>query len=879
MPASQTGNCYLLDRSNGQRSIFSTSTPPCTSSSASLKLVDDRSGQFLPLQAASPEYFAYYQTLIDASILPGNSAPNDPRDGDDGHGHSSHVNSAEAGDGLGSQQLVRPQAVPCNLAARHRNRSNGASLATIIEQGSYSTLNSYGSLPSEGRYQSLTIASNASPGQNENAVEKTREDTCQEQHHLSISEVDARLDQDNRNPVYTVNGRAKPIEAITMHPHFSGSPQSSVEHDRDSTSLSEFFRGILHTVRSASRSRSRSSLTTQAPHVDSREERPGTSESSLDSPLHISEGPQTTRDKCDLPSLLHASNPNATTVSSHDPQARSRKISAGSHEPFCASSPLLISPPHQADAKVDSSFVPFLLPPSAVTHAREWYTSVRLVHPEPRDEAHAGGTAEAESLASESRHGNLAQYSFEASDDRPRNASSLTENDHTKDLSRNTSFCSTMSTSYSGTVLGVDLDLDHQLSLAPPLRHSRSPTVVAPIWFTPQMAERERQASFSESPETRTTIVPDLPRRSITSSAMPSLLTIAAASGIVQPNYTTPKISFYSPSGNLIQPEGNLTPETSSLDVTDSPIENGLYYSNQSPSARKVFPTATCLPSARPALVPMTTPTYPSSPLPAHLKHHHNYRQPERSQIDSVKTFVVSTPKVQGCGGVVQSPSFVAREGPPYQLKKIGLNSDHKQHQSSRAFVDDLKFEAKFHRARVINAVSTSCLSFRAGRKPRKRFNTTDSKPNIPYTHVYHDSSQTQAKSTSSSVRLNHIRIHTHPTQQDDSVLGPITGHTLRICFCQPYDGAGKPTRAIAADASSCMTKHIASVLGWHETSNVCRNVRDADGELPNARVVSGRNGCTKKEQASDGGKHNRTRSDSAVSSVRIALRVAAVGG
>ena len=83
-------------------------------------------------------------------------------------------------------------------------------------------------------------------------------------------------------------------------------------------------------------------------------------------------------------------------------------------------------------------------------------------------------------------------------------------------------------TSYSGSVLGIDLDLEQEFP-----GPSRRPC--SPMWFT------HREKSDTRDMHT------------ITSSALPILLSLAAASGIVRRNNVTPFPSFHSPSGKLIR--------------------------------------------------------------------------------------------------------------------------------------------------------------------------------------------------------------------------------------------------------------------------------------------------------------------------------------
>ncbi|KAI4620909.1 hypothetical protein J4E83_005272 [Alternaria metachromatica] len=300
------------------------------------------------------------------------------------------------------------------------------------------------------------------------------------------------------------------------------------------------------------------------------------------------------------------------------------------------------------------------------------------------------------------------------------------------------------------------------------------------------MAELERQASLSESPPEPDQVAEAEPtRRSITSSALTSLLPIAAASGIVRPNYDTPKISFFSPSGNLIQPEGSSTPGTTSAsDFSGSPTATTSYYDNK------------------------TTPaTYP------------------------------------------------------------------------RSFAEDLKYEARFHRARLITAIIASCTSSGKGRVLRKRKAANRRAAATAYV------SMPRSCAGEATARPSKKRVHPRqPTaRREVGVLGPLAGHILRICFCQPYDGAGKTT-ASGATNKTCIGKssnHTANTqsLSKKESPRSNANDIDVDAALPNARVVTGterkvsntvrqRTTVRKEKRHSSTGSnhHSRTRSDSAVS-------------
>jgi hypothetical protein len=297
------------------------------------------------------------------------------------------------------------------------------------------------------------------------------------------------------------------------------------------------------------------------------------------------------------------------------------------------------------------------------------------------------------------------------------------------------------------------------------------------------MAELERQASSSESPDSEQANA-EATRRSITSSALTSLLPIAAASGIVRANFNTPKISFYSPSGNLIQPEGS-SPDDFSASTPGSPTTRISSYRNRNrPTAYYTLSATACSPPVRPTLIPMTTPPTCTSPLPEHLRHHHNYRRPERSQIESCESLIVPTPPVQGCGGVIRTHSFTLRSGthhsPP---KKTHVCLPPKRHRSTRSLVHDLRSDARFYKSRYI---ALAAQSYGAGTsqksKPKPKKKATLHKRQTPI-----DSRSAAGNSTSKSYAPAALE---HPRHK--SALGPLAGHALRICFCQPYDGAGK---------------------------------------------------------------------------------------
>jgi hypothetical protein len=894
MPTSVPRISNLLDYSNCQASNASTAQYEVHTAASNWSDKAKRSAQRHSMHTPNQDPFAYYRAFNDTSALQGSGKDGFAQNSDADDGYTYAIPEVRDVSDIGAQQQTRVRAVPYNLAVRLANRSNGAPLATIVEQGSYSTLNSRGSLLSVGRIPSLRVVENASPGRtshkvlhslDENALRRIQEDAHQEQTPRATGGVHERRPLKDSSTSDLVNGVTTSSGSTThLHPRLQGPQTNEKDHDANNRTVKGFFRGVLHNVRASSRTRSRSS-STHASIVEYREDQPETSDDSPQNQIQVHETLKSSDGRFDTPCFVAISTP------SPDYHARNRqRWSANPETSARADLPLLNSPPHVIETQTASGTNPQLLPPLVATRSRERSTSVRLVPPEPRDAAHDGCSAGAPTLLEESSNTISAGDAFYGVSGAGINASSLKEHDRARETSRNASFCSTMSTSYSGTVVGVDIDLLQDFSH--PVRRSCSPTPVAPVWFTPQMAELERQASVSESPPEATQVAEaEDPPRSMTSSALTSLLPIAAASGIVRPNYNTPKISFFSPSGSLIQPEDSSTPGTTSVsDFTGTPTVNKSYHNKNAPATYNAFPATTCLPSPRPSLRPMTTPPTSSAPLPAHLRHHHNYRRPEQSQIDSTidstTSIIVPAPAVKGCGGIMGTESLFPLNGMRHSHEGTKSRPHYRRHRSIRSFAEDFRYEARFHRARLITAIIKSCTSTGKGRVLRKQQVASRRAVATAYTTMPHNRA---------SEAVGKKRMHKRHTKnkRDVGLLGPLAAHMLRICFCQPYDGAGKPTHAVAADTLR-INRHAGSMHDRTKKESLHSHVKvlDMDAVLPNARVVSGSerkqssmrkrttSGTARKEKetTASSNKHTRMRSDSAVS-VGVALRTAAVGG
>lgn len=868
MPALLSTNYNLLDcsSSNGEKcSLNTTSTPINVASHAPLKLLGEGFVQREALQLADPDRFTYYQNFAESSTFSENDA-DECSEYDDGYEPSQ------------SQSLDRPGRIPCNLAIRLANRSNGPPLATIMEQHSRSTLNSRVSLPSVSCATSLPNSDHVSPPctfqkmpnhADDPELSRIAEDVSPEQDVSTIRESRLANGSGSTPPtIKTPNQTSGIAQTHTTDFHIG-----DTEHSTGSQRISAFFCDVLQSVQNTSRVRS--SQLIQTTMIKSKDRRVRPVQCSPRSHGYQFDIAQTTYDELSNPRLRNGSTSGPSLTPLGNSQIRGRQTPSLANVKFSAEAdpPLLTTLPHDSKLMTDNSPVPPLLPPSVATRSDERFASVHPVQPTPRDGAHNGDTAKVPAILSERICEMLVHNTPESVSVYPGNAASLAQCDRAIESSRNASFCSTMSTSYSGTVLGVDLDLGHELVGIQNMPHSPSPTPIAPpVWFTPQMGELEGQASMSESPAQATNDRTNTTSHSVKSFALTSLLPIAAASGVVTPNYNTPKISFYSPSGNLIQPENSSSPGTGSSEFSGSPTMATSYFYNV--RSTPIHPA----PPVRPALVPMTTPPVFSAPLPAHLRHHHNYRHPENSQIVSTESFVLPSPVVRGCGGIVKSPSFTPRSGSRNQYPKFNSGSYQKHHRSTWSIVHDLKFEARFYKAGLI---TKACMF----RRPTAKGDVLHKRRVVSQCPEQEPSSNNRDSGRSGAATIvveEKARMRPTSREHAHSKLGPLAGHTMRICFCQPYDGVGRLKHEGATDAP-CIRKFRSASDGLDQARRAGeRDSGTQDCELPNARVVGKQTDCTgqgeKKAAIGRTSVGARMRSeDVKVVSIEVGLRVAAM--
>lgn len=423
------------------------------------------------MQPVLQDPFAYYKAFQDTDAPPSNSA-NEVMPGNDGYACHTGGAGAQNIQGTGAQQ-TRARALPYHLTARFTDRTSVAPLATIIEQGSYSTLNSRGSLLSVGRLPTLGVAESPSPNRSshksfhwvgENSPHRGHGGHLLEEDKPSALRVHATL-QDCRHPPAVV-GISTPIELSLDLPQSPRSKIGDADQYANDSKTQGFLRGVLHNVRTASRTRSRSPSLTHTPIPEVREPLPETSGGQTNHQV------QETHDACmaqetgpEHCKVSSTENSSSSSTPSSACQARSRKTSLASVQPHDSrTSDLRLNEflPRPLERPSAVQTVPHLLPPAATVRSLDPTFSVRLVPPEPRDVAAIGATAQAAAFSN--RHSDSTSAPASCYGDPARNcsASSLSKRERGQNASRNASFCSTLSTSYSGTVLGVDLDLQYE---------------------------------------------------------------------------------------------------------------------------------------------------------------------------------------------------------------------------------------------------------------------------------------------------------------------------------------------------------------------------------------------------------------------------------
>lgn len=743
--------------------------------------------------------------------------------------------------GSTGQQQSKPRPVLSNLAVRFANRSSGPPLATIVEQGSISTLKSHGSLLNVGHSRSAHNAENIFPGRalqipsqslDQGALQKIQEGkqiTCAND-PISLSARALKRMRGERLISSKERSTASANAAGSDHDKLAMLKSHAVQPELRVNGLKTFIRSIMTDIRNMSRNSSSSSSTSLSSsiipiHIPDQNQRTVASrgqDNKGGSQGQIDDAPasQTRLQSAPLPRCENSASaatvllgPREESRSLAEEYASMLNFSLSLHEPDPAHAVLPQAPP-----LTDLSRPHRNQAPPQIAH---------LTTSEPYNAALDQVRSAPETFLSRSRDELAARYTPDSAAVHRYDEGPL--RNYVRNSSRNASFCSTMSTSYSGTILGIDLDLQHEF----PNSTQRS---VTPVWFGSEKSvgleqQQQRRKELQLEPAK-----PPHPR-SITSSALTSLLPIAAAEGIVQQSLATPQLSFYSPSGNLIQAEDKAslkTPASSSLSDSGSyflePLAAASYNSKTAlPSVRSALSATVYLPPARPAAAPLTTPPPSVASLPEYLRHHYKYQHAEESQIETISEpgpTLQITPgsNVRGCGGIVRSTSLTPHT--------------------------DVSQSSPQQRYRLGN--SLSCLQI--GDEDRTRFTGCLSPWSAPRTARHSESHKAtvkanpQRKGKTLQKRRHSPRIS---TTTGDTDAGVVAGHALQVCFCQPYDGI--------LDSTSATGGENATLAQQDDQEEACK--REAHTITPNARIVQ------IKSRADGGGTLKpRIRSDSAVS-------------
>ncbi|KAH3960279.1 hypothetical protein HBI56_214770 [Parastagonospora nodorum] len=435
-------------------------------------------------QNVPQETFAFYNAILNTDASPGGGT-NEPLRYDDSSTRNTDVIGAQEGEG----QQCGVRAIPYHLDVRFANRSNGAPLSTIIEQGSYSTLNSGGSLLGASHLPSSSSAGMPSPGGaayrdsrilDGSIVDRSPENTPQK-YTMAHASGAYRILSDN-DQHHRIIDTTTPITTAQELPQSPKMQISEPDTRYSDVRPRDVLRGLLQNVRAASRTQSRSSSLTHTPVVGKRDSRPETNDSSplcqVPGDYH---GPKqaaclTGGHTSNAMQSLFSTTPHAPILSS---RPTNRKTSLTSHsvaagEPTCQPSKQLSLPPFKHIHTPEP--IPRTLVTPGVWPSRDRASSVRLVPPEPRDVACVTASVGASTFSERCNDINSTLDTFYGVSVLSESASSLHKHECAKQPSQNTSFCSTLSTSYSGTVLGVDLDL--QFKTPGSVRHSSSPMPV-----------------------------------------------------------------------------------------------------------------------------------------------------------------------------------------------------------------------------------------------------------------------------------------------------------------------------------------------------------------------------------------------------------------
>jgi hypothetical protein len=723
--------------------------------------------------ATTPDAFAYYKAFQDTDGMNILSASSE-----DGLQCNKRCCSAPPELLDTNEHYVRTRTISCGATVRLPNRPHTIPLATIIEQGSHSTLQSHGSLLSISRRCSLVHPIDAIPSVShchrtsrnldETALQRIQEHTNQH------SSLDDEID-DCASPNLESKWACSVPNVPT--PHNSGQCQchgSSVhspptwEDNIEDRGLKELFRGVVQHVRGASHCSvpSTSTSTSRSASTETRADRMEGFQNSSPPMSNIPSQPL-----CSSNGEYSALVPALTEVGQLDrrqmptnAEQRGRWVSSANQSKLYVPTIRHVPPSKPEDDAEPVAGPHFLQPlPHLTIPLREARSSSSFMQslskqyllPEPW------------TLSSRSRDDFSPGCTLDEVPPFRHNPPSLREHDR----SREPSFCSTVSTSYSGTVLGIDMDLQQELPQT--MRRTSTPVRLGTL-PTP---------------------------KAITTSALPVLLPLAAASGIVTRNHTTPQLSFFSPSGNLIQAEEN---------ACGSPTANTTQASHSTfspfPKVREIC--------ARPAIVPLTTPPQSFMPLPQHLKKQQTRSRHSQSHIVPTlpDTNAVSVPgDLKCCDNVAERHSFTLRSG---------ARRSSPDHSKAPFITHDPTGPNSYS---PMSCRSTSRLLFRA---------VVSCTPSPNRTKKARKGIKYRATDAGGLMRRRDA--------EHRSEIGPRAGWATRIGFCQPWNGAGDT-------ATQRHTANVQTEGGREKVHAVCCDGRRAAAVLVSCRPCQGPLLCDKR--------------------------------
>lgn len=323
---------------------------------------------------------------------------------------------------------------------------------------------------------------------------------------------------------------------------------------------------------------------------------------------------------------------------------------------------------------------------------------------------------------------------------------------------------SSMSSSYSGIVLGTDLDLlqyDYRV-----FNHSQYSVVSTASHTEGHPSNPDMTSRQYDSPA----VMPQIPglklsqqqTKVVTSAALPALLSIALDNGLVKPDHTKPHLSFHSPTGTIISIE----------DVSRQ----------ADPDLALTVLTYNCC--ARPVQLASTTKPVSFAPLPAFFKRQLGKRR---------RISTCTHQQISDLPNHAQSYTDVVQEQCTQQCQL-----DTTQHISKK---------------RKLHSLLSACH-----KRPTSK-QTEDL--NLPKT--LDKTNQTNPSPPSHISKINiRGKTQTQPIK-DAPNLSAHAARALRVCFCQPYDGAGKQN--LACMSSNQRDEHA-------EDDSIARD------DMENVRVV-----------------------------------------